>query len=277
MLVTPTAEDVQEPVRRCCSAGIDAVCGRGLRINAARVINLYQWLPGYVSKLQVMPVAVNGRLLGVGRNGVFTQANTDPIPGGKLWPQAALTWLVMRAAAIRSGIPASEFMPRGPNSSARTLAAQWWLWTHQPPPAAFPGTSNHGWGIAVDVKTRRAAAWLMRNAHRFAWSHDEGARVGEWWHFGYVGASRARLRRLRRELDRWEGYTDAELRWIGEYDRLLRARRDVARRRVLRRVMEAQRKRIWRAAQPKSRGGDDRGWRYRNRRARYKSLLARTK
>jgi hypothetical protein len=224
-----------------------------------------------------MPVTVNGRLLGVERNGVFTSANTDAIRGGKLWPEAALTWNVMRAAAIGDGIAASEFMPRGPHSSARTLAAQRWFWTHQPPPAAFPGTSNHGWGIAVDVKTRRAAAWLMRHAHRYAWSHDEGARAGEWWHFRYVGASKAVLRRLRRELRRWKGYTDAELRRIGEYDRLLRARRDVERRRVLRRVMKAQRKRIWRAAQAKSRGGDGRGWGYQNRRARYESLLARTR
>jgi hypothetical protein len=224
-----------------------------------------------------MPVTVRGRRLGVERNGVFTSANTDPIPGGKLWPEAALTWNTMRIAAVRQGVPGPEFMPAGPNSSARTLAAQWWLWEHQPPPAAYPGTSNHGWGLAVDVKTRRAAGWLMRNGHRFAWSHDEGARAGEWWHFRYVGASSAQRRRLRRQLHQWKDYSDAELRWIGEYDRLLRANRDQERRRVLRRVMEAQRKRIWRAAQPRSRGGDGRGWRYRNRRGRYRSLLARTR
>jgi hypothetical protein len=224
-----------------------------------------------------MPVTVRGRRLGVERNGVFTSANTDPIPGGKLWPEAALTWNAMRIAAVRQGIPGREFMPAGPNSSARTLAAQRWFWEHQPPPAAYPGTSNHGWGLAVDVRTRRAAGWLMRNAHRFGWSHDEGARAGEWWHFRYVGASSALRRRLRRELRRWKGYTDTELRWIGEYDRLLQGNRDRQRRRVLRCVMKAQRKRIWRAAQPRSRGGDGRGWRYRNRRERYRSLLARTR
>jgi hypothetical protein len=223
-----------------------------------------------------MPVIVNGRRLGVEQNGVFTSANTDAIPGGRLWPQAALTWKVMRVTAIRGGIAADEFVPAGRNSSARTIPAQRWFWTHQPPPAAFPGTSNHGWGIAVDVKTRRAAAWLMGNAHRFGWSHDEGARVGEWWHFRYVGASNGVLRRLRRQLRRWESYTDGELRWIGEYDRLLRGKREPQRRRVLRRVMKGQRKRIWRAAQPRSEGGDGRGWTYANRRARYRSLLART-
>jgi lysozyme len=78
------------------------------------------------------------------------------------------------------------------------------------------------------------------------------------------------------DRDRWEGYTPSERRWIEEYDRLLREMRNLARRRVLRRVMLAQRKRIWRLAQPRSEGGDSRGWQEANRWARYASLKART-
>jgi lysozyme len=73
-----------------------------------------------------------------------------------------------------------------------------------------------------------------------------------------------------------EGYTDSEKRWIREYDRLLHENRDVDRRRVLRRVMKEQRQRIWRAAQSKAKGGDGQGWEHMNRRARYKSLKARS-
>jgi lysozyme len=65
------------------------------------------------------------------------------------------------------------------------------------------------------------------------------------------------------------GYTDAERRWMREYDQLLKAGKDKDRRRVLRRSMTDQRKRIWRAAQTS-------GWDKADRRARYKSLLART-
>lgn len=79
------------------------------------------------------------------------------------------------------------------------------------------------------------------------------------------------------ETARWAHYTESERRWITEYDRLVKAKKDVARRRVLRRVMEEQRKRIWRVAQPKAAGGDGRGWSYANRSARYRSLLARTR
>lgn len=70
--------------------------------------------------------------------------------------------------------------------------------------AAVPGTSNHGAGRAVDVKTRREAsdpprskgivwtawndsdreAWLKKAA-KYGWREDEGKRVGELWHVTY--------------------------------------------------------------------------------------------
>ncbi len=213
------------------------------------------------------PVPIGGRMLGVARNGVFTEANTAPIPGGRLWPEAALTWNAMHAAYVAAGGGPHELRPGGPNSSARTIGAQRGFFANQPPPAAFPGSSNHGWGIAVDCPSARAQAWLLRHGRQYGWSHDEGARVGEAWHFRYVGASRALVRRLSR--DPLAGYTAHERRWIAEYDKLVRDGRDPARRRVLRRVMTVQRKRIWQAAQ------DSRGW-TRTRKRRYASLRSRT-
>lgn len=79
-----------------------------------------------------------------------------------------------------------------------------------------------------------------------------------------------------RPVDAFAGYTASELRWIREYDKLKRSDKDLDRRRVLQRVMLEQRKRIWRAAQPKSKGGDGHGWSHANRSKRYQSLLART-
>lgn len=218
-----------------------------------------------------MPVMVNGRALGVADNGVFTTANTDPIAGGRLWPEAALTWNAMRAAYVADGGHPDDFMPAGPISSARTRAAQdhtWAVFLAGGPVAAVRYTSNHGWGIAVDVKTRAAAAWLMRNAARFGWSHDEGLRVNEWWHFRMTGAPPALLRKLK--ADPLAGYTAAEKRWIREYDALARSGRDPGRQRVLLRVMTEQRKRIWKAATT-----DSQGWTA-SRNRRYRSLRART-
>lgn len=209
------------------------------------------------------------RRLGVELNGIFTDANTDPIPGGRLWPEAAATWNAMRAAFIADGGEPDHFRPGGPASSARSIPQQRFFYANRPPAAAVPGTSNHGWGVAVDIPFPDAQAWLRRNAHRFGWSWDEGARVGEPWHWRYVGASASLLRSLRR--DPLAGYTAAERRWIREWDR----GPEPDRARVLRRVMTEQRKRIWKVAQPRTRGGDGKGW-TRLRKRRYASLLTRT-
>lgn len=210
---------------------------------------------------------LGGRELGVEHNGVFTAANTDPIPGGRLWPEAALTWNAMHAAFVAAGGDPDHFRPGGPASSARSIAQQRHFFANQPPPAAQPGTSNHGWGLAVDCPFADAQAWLMSNGRRWGWSHDEGARVGEPWHYAYVGAKSSLLARLKH--DPLSGYTGSERRWIGEYDQLKALGKDPSRRAVLVRVMSAQRKRIWRAAQ------DERGWTS-SRRRRYASLKART-
>jgi hypothetical protein len=223
------------------------------------------------------PVLVNGRLLGVQQNGAFTTANTDPIPGGRLWPEAALTWNAMRAAALAEGIAGADFMPAGPNSSARGRAAQLNFWNHRPPPAARPYTSNHGWGIAVDVLGRPARAWIMRRGMKWGWSWDEGRRVGEDWHFRYVGVSKAMRSQLAKQTDPLRVLSKTERRWCVEYDRLKRTNRDRDRRGVLRRAMQRQRKAIWKAAQPRSGGGDGKGWDHAHRRARYKALKARTR
>lgn len=214
------------------------------------------------------PINVNGRRLGVETNGVFTAKNTANIPGGRLWsgsredPGAARAWNDARQAYIKAGGDPAEFMPKGPRSSARDIAAQRFFFANQPPAAAVPGTSNHGWGLAVDVATRACAGWLLRHGMTYGFSHDEGARVGEWWHFRYLGGYKPRRNGLAH-------LTRRERALCRELDRLRGERRDVSRRRELVRELTAQRKRIWREAQTS-------GWKARNRRARYRSLLART-
>jgi len=107
---------------------------------------------------------------------------------------------------------------------------------------------------------------------------NEGDRRGAADAFGLFikgGAGLKARRRRERNLflepvkDPLAAFTENERRWIREYDRLLAAGMNIDRRKVLRRVMTEQRKRIWRAAQ-------DSGWKSANRSRRYKSLLART-
>lgn len=55
---------------------------------------------------------------------------------------------------------------------------------------ATPGSSNHGWGRANDVKGYNQPgvwAWLQAHAGAFGWDNTTGRNVGENWHWEYVG------------------------------------------------------------------------------------------
>lgn len=59
----------------------------------------------------------------------------------------------------------------------------------KPGTAARPGTSNHGWGMAVDMD-HPSATWLSEHGADYGWVHPRWARPGgarpEWWHLEYV-------------------------------------------------------------------------------------------
>jgi hypothetical protein len=49
--------------------------------------------------------------------------------------------------------------------------------------AAVPGTSNHGWGLAVDHASSPATiTWLRNNAYRYGWSWEIQSEA---WHIRY--------------------------------------------------------------------------------------------
>ena len=60
--------------------------------------------------------------------------------------------------------------------------------------AAYPGTSQHGWGLAVDFAGRIQSAatvehaWLAAHAPLFGWEWT-GRNFGEPWHFDYTGVN----------------------------------------------------------------------------------------
>ncbi len=82
--------------------------------------------------------------------------------------------------------------------SYRTFAAQVRLYGVKPALAAVPGTSNHGWGLAVDLCGGVQSAgtgqyrWMIDNAGPFGWSNPPWARPGrgreEPWHWEFIGA-----------------------------------------------------------------------------------------
>lgn len=81
--------------------------------------------------------------------------------------------------------------------SYRPLADQVHLYATKPGLAAQPGTSNHGWGVALDLcgGVQRFGSeqhqWLVRNGPQFGWFHPQWARAGggkpEPWHWEFAG------------------------------------------------------------------------------------------
>ncbi|WP_430866712.1 M15 family metallopeptidase [Demequina aurantiaca] len=73
--------------------------------------------------------------------------------------------------------------------SYRSYGLQVTTRARKPSTAAVPGTSNHGWGMAVDLDVA-SAAWLTANGASFGWVHPAWARPGgskpEFWHLEYV-------------------------------------------------------------------------------------------
>ncbi len=80
--------------------------------------------------------------------------------------------------------------------SYRSYAAQVSVRRSKPRLAAVPGTSEHGWGLAVDLgggvqNSDEHYAWLIENAPKYGWDHPAWARKGgsgpyEPWHWEYV-------------------------------------------------------------------------------------------
>lgn len=81
----------------------------------------------------------------------------------------------------------------------RTRSTQDYYWTDLGPLiAARPGTSNHGWGTAIDLPETydysfrgKYYKWMKANSKKFNWVHrsylEEGSKYAEAWHFEYVG------------------------------------------------------------------------------------------
>ena len=79
--------------------------------------------------------------------------------------------------------------------SYRSYPAQVDVFARKPSLAAVPGTSQHGWGLALDlcggvqVFGSEAHEWMRANAPAFGWHHPQWARQGgrrpEPWHWEY--------------------------------------------------------------------------------------------
>jgi cell wall-associated NlpC family hydrolase len=103
------------------------------------------------------------------------------------------------AAAAYTAMSAAYEMTFGSplciTDSYRSLDAQVDAHHRKPRITAIPGTSNHGWGLAVDlcgginVFGTAQTAWMTANAARYGWLHPDWAQTSgsnpEPWHWEY--------------------------------------------------------------------------------------------
>ncbi|MGC4941388.1 peptidoglycan DD-metalloendopeptidase family protein [Kribbella sp. DT2] len=85
--------------------------------------------------------------------------------------------------------------------SYRSYSSQVDLYGRKPSLAALPGTSNHGWGLAVDLCGgienfgTVQHQWMLQNAPRFGWIHPDWAKQGgnreEPWHWEFGNSTSA--------------------------------------------------------------------------------------
>lgn len=101
---------------------------------------------------------------------------------------AAASWGRLRA---KIGKATGQWIcPTSTRTAYRPYADQQYFWnlyqSGKGSLAARPGTSNHGWGVAVDVPTPAMAQAINRYGAEYGWQKKWSDAPSEWWHFKYA-------------------------------------------------------------------------------------------
>jgi hypothetical protein len=119
-------------------------------------------------------------------NGKLPRELLTPIGIGqhRLWAPAAQQFITMRTAAAQQGVSISVTDSYRNYDSQVELAARKGL-SQNGGLAAVPGTSEHGWGLAVDMDVNGAGmAWLKANGASYGWVQPS---TREPWHWEFHG------------------------------------------------------------------------------------------
>ena len=119
-------------------------------------------------------------------NGKLPRELLTPIGIGqhRLWAPAAQQFVAMRTAAAQQGAAISVTDSYRSFDSQVELASRKGL-SQNGGLAAVPGTSEHGWGLAVDMDVNGAGmAWLKANGATYGWVQPS---TREPWHWEFHG------------------------------------------------------------------------------------------
>lgn len=168
---------------------------RNLSANKKRRTREANWILGSATKSAAANVSKASNL-STSKNGKLSNAELKSIGHGghRLEPNAANAFLEMEKAANDAGITFNVTDSYRPFSVQNAIFD--WDYYNKTGinrkkgtakiSAAVPGTSNHGWGKAIDVFPTEAQTWIKTNGEQYGWSWAEGRSVGEPWHFTYI-------------------------------------------------------------------------------------------
>lgn len=118
-------------------------------------------------------------------NGRMTNAELRSIGGGYyLANSAAASFNAMSAEARRRWGRSITVV-----AGYRTYDKQVYFWnlyrSGRGNLAAYPGTSNHGWGLAVDLSSQWCRWAVDQIGRKYGWSKGCSDAQSEWWHIKY--------------------------------------------------------------------------------------------
>lgn len=118
-------------------------------------------------------------------NGRIPATELSPIEGTsqRMWPPAARSFEAMRAAAAADGVTIGVTDSYRSYDAQVDVAARKGLY-NQGGLAAVPGTSRHGWGMALDLDLNSTAqAWMREHGGQYGFVENVPR---ESWHWEYV-------------------------------------------------------------------------------------------
>ncbi len=120
-------------------------------------------------------------------NGNIPRSQLGRIPGnGWLRKDAAAAYTAMHKESMRRFGVSMALYEGSIRRTYRPLSAQWLAWNTLPRgQAAYPGTSNHGWGLAVDLMSYAQRRVVDQIGAKYGFSKSWSDAQHEWWHIRY--------------------------------------------------------------------------------------------
>jgi Putative peptidoglycan binding domain len=145
------------------------------------------WANGRIPDRALMGIPVNGRLI---RPAAIS-----------FWAM----WLAGKRAGVNMGLIEGPIRRTYRELSAQVAARRMWCNAGNCGNAAIPGTSNHGWGINIDLMTTAQRNFIDRRGAQYGWSKSWSDAAWEWWHITwraghYRGGLPAKVRVLKKGI-----------------------------------------------------------------------------